>query len=386
MNDISTRELDAPAARTKCLVVDDLPENLLALSALLTRDDVEILTASSGAEALDLLLSHDIALALLDVQMPEMDGFELAELMRGSERTRHIPLIFVTAAAREAHRLFKGYELGAVDFLYKPIEPQILKSKADVFFQLHFQKQQLSRELAERTKMLRLNEVFAAVLGHDLRTPLGAMLTGARLLEMHANDAELVRRTAARVRSSGERMGRMIEDLLDLTRTRLAGGLALRIERVNWDALVRHVVEEQQIVFPGRAIETEVAGDPFGEGDPERLAQVVSNLAGNALQHGDAAEPVRIRFDGGMPESVLLSVANAGGIAADELPRMFEPFRGRHHTAHRGQGLGLGLYITHEIVQAHGGTVDAQSADGTHTVMRVRIPRPLGALNLIQAR
>src|SRR6202790_822085 len=97
----------------KCLLVDDLEENLLALSALLQRQDVEILTARSGSEALELLLVHDVALALLDVQMPEMDGFELAELMRGSERTRDIPLIFVTGGTRESHRLFKGYDLGA---------------------------------------------------------------------------------------------------------------------------------------------------------------------------------------------------------------------------------------------------------------------------------
>ena len=98
--------------------------------ALLRADDVELLEARSGAEALELLLRHDVALALLDVQMPEMDGFELAELMRGSERTRHVPIIFVTAGARDQHRLFKGYETGAVDFLYKPIEPHILKNKA----------------------------------------------------------------------------------------------------------------------------------------------------------------------------------------------------------------------------------------------------------------
>src|SRR3954464_3365423 len=105
-------------AKVKCLLVDDLEENLLALSALLQRDDVELLKARSGAEALELLLVHEVALAFLDVQMPEMDGFELAELMRGTERTRHVPLIFVTAGARNQHRLFKGYELGAVDFLY----------------------------------------------------------------------------------------------------------------------------------------------------------------------------------------------------------------------------------------------------------------------------
>src|SRR5579859_2889567 len=127
----------------KCLLVDDLEENLLALAALLAEEDVEVLTARSGAEALELLLVHDFALAFLDVQMPDMDGFELAELMRGSERTRHVPIIFVTAGAREAQRVFKGYESGAVDFIYKPIEPHILKNKADVFFQLYRQRQQL---------------------------------------------------------------------------------------------------------------------------------------------------------------------------------------------------------------------------------------------------
>src|SRR6201994_1827261 len=147
----------------KCLLVDDLEENLLALSALLERPDVELLTARSGREALELLLVHDVALAFLDVQMPEMDGFQLAELLRGSERTRHIPLIFVTAGARDQHRLFKGYESGAVDFLFKPIEPHILKSKAEVFFQLYRQKQQLLVELEHRTETLRLNEMFAAV-------------------------------------------------------------------------------------------------------------------------------------------------------------------------------------------------------------------------------
>src|SRR6202789_2430152 len=118
----------------KCLLVDDLEENLLALSSVLVRADVEVLTARSGSEALELLLVHEVALAFLDVQMPEMDGFELAELMRGSDRTRHVPIIFVTAGVRDQYRLFKGYETGAVDFLYKPIDPHILKSKADVFF------------------------------------------------------------------------------------------------------------------------------------------------------------------------------------------------------------------------------------------------------------
>src|ERR1700748_1447390 len=150
----------SPLAPIKCLLVDDLEENLLALSALLARRDVEILTARSGSDALELLLVHDVALAFLDVQMPDMDGFELAELMRGSERTRHIPLIFFTPGAAEAHRQFKGYETGAVDLIYKPIEPHILKNKAEVFFELYRQRQLLSRDLKERTETLRWNEMF----------------------------------------------------------------------------------------------------------------------------------------------------------------------------------------------------------------------------------
>src|SRR5215813_10180087 len=237
----------------KCLIVDDREENLLAMSTLLRRDDVELLSARSGAEALDLLLSHDVALALLDVQMPEMDGFELAELMRGSERTRHVPIIFVTAAGHDQHRVFKGYETGAVDFLYKPLDPYILRNKADVFFELYRQKQQLAHELHDRTETLRLNEMFTAVLGHDLRNPLNAILTAAQLLE-HRSQDEAVKKTAARMLSSAKRMSRLIEDMLDLARARLAGGIPLKRERGDLGALIHRVVQEHQEAFPDRRI------------------------------------------------------------------------------------------------------------------------------------
>src|ERR1700760_4785157 len=186
----------------KCLLVDDLKENLLALSALLAHDDVELLTARSGAEALELLLIHDVALAFLDVQMPDMDGFELAELMRGSERTRHIPLIFVTAGMREQQRVFRGYDAGAVDFIYKPIEPHILRNKAEVFFQLYRQRQQLAQELRERTETLRLNEMFSALLAHDLRSPLSAILASAHLLQRRSAE-KAAQEGAARIVASG---------------------------------------------------------------------------------------------------------------------------------------------------------------------------------------
>ena len=128
------------------LLVDDLQDNLLALEGLLRRDGLTCLKARSGEEALELLLNHEVALALLDVQMPGMDGFQLAEFMRGSERTRHVPIIFVTAGSVDDQRRFRGYEAGAVDFIRKPIEPDVLRTKAEVFFNLHRQRHQLEAQ------------------------------------------------------------------------------------------------------------------------------------------------------------------------------------------------------------------------------------------------
>jgi two-component system, sensor histidine kinase and response regulator len=360
--------------RVKCLLVDDLEENLLALSALLQRPDVEILTARSGAEALELLLVHEVALAFLDVQMPEMDGFELAELMRGSERTRQIPIIFVTAGSRDQHRLFKGYESGAVDFLFKPIEPHILQSKADVFFQLYRSKQQLARELHEKTETLRMNEMLTAVLSHDLRSPLNAVLTSAVLIQRRSTEKP-VQDTAARILSSSKRMSRMIEDMLDMARARLAGGIPLKREPADLGALIDRVVGEIQAAYPENKIEVTCHGNLNGDWDGERLAQVASNLLGNALQHGEQSQGVQVTVDGRAAHEVLITVVNAGTIPPDLLPALFDPFRGTQRQAGRTEGLGLGLYIVRQIVVAHGGTVDVQSSDDNRTVFVVKVPR-----------
>ncbi|MDF0677184.1 MAG: response regulator [Nitrospira sp.] len=150
--DVIEGRTDASPGHPKVLLVDDHPVNLTVLAELLRRDDVKLLCAKSGAEALELLLLHDVALALIDVQMPEMDGFELAEVMRGVERAKHVPIIFVTAGSREERYRFRGYEAGAVDFLYKPIEPDVLKSKVNVFLAIDRQRRELTRLLTERTE------------------------------------------------------------------------------------------------------------------------------------------------------------------------------------------------------------------------------------------
>ena len=375
MNPLPSPPPAGPADRIKCLLVDDVQENLIALEALLLqREGIEILKAQSGPEALELLLHHsDVALALLDVQMPDMNGFELAELMRGSERTRHIPLIFMTAGSREQNWQFRGYESGAVDFLYKPIDPHMLATKAQVFFELHRRKQALAHELHERTEALRINEMFMAVLSHDLRTPLMSITAAATVLKRQP-EADKIEAMAERVLSSSQRMSGMIEDLLDVTRIRQAGGLALQPAPADMQALVERVLDEIRTSFPQRAIDCTLEGELAGNWDGERLCQVVTNLVGNAVHHGSETEPVQVLVDGRCPDTLVLEVANGGTIAPDLLPHLFDPFRGRERAPGRQQGLGLGLFIAHQIVRAHGGRIDVSSQDGV-TRFRVLLPR-----------
>jgi signal transduction histidine kinase len=365
--------------RIKCLLVDDLQENLLALSALLKRNDVELLQARSGPEALELLLAHDVALAILDVQMPDMDGFELAEIMRSTERTRNVPIIFVTAGGRDPHRVFKGYDSGAVDFLFKPIEPHILRSKADVFFQLYRQKQQLAQSLKERTETLRVNEMFTAVLGHDLRGPLSAMMMAAEILSRR--DDATVHEVGARMLRSGRWMGRMIEDMLDLARTRVGTGMPVKRTRSDLGALADRIAQERQCTAPERALNIKRLGDLVGEWDEDRMAQVVSNLIGNALRHGDSQQPVDIELDGLAAGEVVMAVGNGGVIAPDVLPHIFDPFRSGRTQSRRAEGLGLGLYIVQQIVWAHGGTLEVRSDPvQRRTVFTLKLPRGSGSM------
>jgi signal transduction histidine kinase len=359
------------------LIVDDLEENLLALGALLKRPDLEVLKARSGSEALELLLEHDVALALVDVQMPEMDGFELAELMRGTERTRGVPIIFVTAGAREQHRVFQGYELGAVDFLYKPIDPLILQSKVNVFFQLYRQRHQLAAQLQELSETLRMNEMFTAILSHDLRNPLNAVLTGAELLLRTSQD-ETARKISERIRSSGQRMVGLVGDILDLARWRVGAGISLALEAVDLSELAQRVAAEHQSPPNEGRIALSLHGDLRGQWDPRRLEQAVSNLLGNALEHGTEGQPVLLEADGTAADRVVLRVSNAGAVPASVRPRLFDPFRARER--HQSEnGLGLGLYIVQQVVLSHGGSITLQDGDPARTTFRIELPRQVRA-------
>jgi two-component system sensor histidine kinase/response regulator len=351
----------------KALLVDDTPDNLVALEAMLRRDGLELLTARSGSEALELLLVHEVAIALLDVQMPEMDGFELAELMRGAARTRHVPIIFLTAGSRDPRRVFKGYESGAVDFLYKPIELHVLRSKVDVFFEL-------ARKRQELANALRLNEMFVAILGHDLRNPLNALSAGTALLQRQLDDPKQ-QRTLQRMESASQRMTDMIEQLLDLTRGRLADGVGfLRVRKpIEVGALVRQAIDELAATHPEREVVFEAEGDGSTAGDPERLLQLFSNLVGNALGHGERSGIVSVRVTGDA-QDVVVAIRNRGVIPSETLPTIFEPFRSRPQSS-SARGLGLGLYISQQIALAHDGEIRVASTPSDGTVFTVRLPK-----------
>jgi two-component system, sensor histidine kinase and response regulator len=394
MTNGSTNPVRAPAsdadspAPAKILIVDDLAQNRRSLEALLRRDDVQVLEARSGREALELLLVHEVALAFIDVQMPEMDGFELAELMRGTLRTREVPIIFVTAGAADRHRTFQGYEAGAVDFLFKPLEVSVLRQKTDVFLRLYRQRRELAetvealrasaeereRLVRELTESLRLADMFSAVLGHDLRNPLSVITTSAETLLRRAPEDPL-RRPAQRILSSGQRMGRMIEELLDMARARMTGGFPLSPCETDLLSLCRRVVADHEISHGARGISFSHEGDPGGFWDEDRLFQVLANLIGNALEHGRKGAPIAVRVDGTGREQVVISVHSGGAIPPAMMPYLFDPFRVRQKQQSGSRGLGLGLYIVREIVEAHGGQVDVTSSEAAGTLFVVTLPR-----------
>jgi signal transduction histidine kinase len=352
----------AAGERPVVLLVDDSADNLLALEAMLRCDDFMIATALSGRAALDILLSHHVAVAIIDVQMPEMDGFELATLMRGVEKTRDVPIVFVTAGSRETSRMFKGYEVGAVDYLWKPIDEQVLRSKVDVFVRLERQRQQLMQ--AER-----MREIFVAILGHDLRNPLQGIKTATERAMRLAQDEE-ARKTLESIRQSGDRMARMIAQILDVTQMRAGAGLTIRRAPAELRLIVEQIVEEfsaHQSLF-----RVEYVGDTRGSWDVDRLLQLVSNLVGNAVEHGPQGGYVHVRVDGRAAAWVKFEVHNGGcGLPKRLRDMLFEPFR----SGDRTRGLGLGLFICKQIVEAHGGAIDVDSSDESGTSIRISLPR-----------
>ena len=346
----------------KFLIVDDLASNLLALEGLLRRDGLEILKASTGPEALELLLVHDVALAILDVQMAGMDGFELAELMRGTERTRRIPIMFVTAGTLDQQRYFRGYEAGAVDFLFKPIDPRILETKAKVFFELARQRDELKRIAEEAQRASRAKDDFLAALSHELRTPLGPVLMLAEAREHSPDVPEALRRDFGLIRANVQIEAQLIDDLLDVARI-ASGKLKFNMKPCDVHAVIQNAVGmiRTELEAKNITLQLELGATEYGTlGDAVRLQQVFWNLLKNAAKFTPTHGVVTMRT---FNEKRLLriDVIDSGvGIAADDLARIFEAFEQSEIGTNHG-GLGLGLAISTSIVSSHKGNIWAAS-------------------------
>lgn len=385
----------------KLLIVDDLPENLLALEALIKCEDRMVYKALSADEALSLLLQHEFALAILDVQMPGMNGFELAELMRGTEKTKNIPIVFVSAAGRDLNYAFKGYESGAVDFLHKPLDIHAVKSKVNVFVDLYRQskamKQQvealeqsrreqetLLRQLQvtqnELEQAVRMRDDFMSIVAHEVRTPLNGLILETQLRKMHlARDNAgaftldkmhaMVDRDERQIKS----LIRLIEDMLDVSRIR-TGKLSIRPSRFDLTQLVGNLLQN----FAPQIDEAEssvsfLAEQPVeGSWDEFRIEQVVSNLLTNALRYGAKGSiDVRVYSRDGQAR---VEVRDHGiGISEENQKRIFQQFE-RVSAKTVVAGLGLGLFISEQIVAAHGGSITVESKIHQGSLFRVCLP------------
>lgn len=385
----------------KLLIVDDLPENLLALDALIRGEGRQVFQATSGEEALGLLLQHEFALAILDVQMPDMNGFELAELMRGTEKTKHIPIVFVSAAGREMNYAFTGYESGAVDFLQKPLDIQAVQSKVTVFVELFRQRQAINEQVIalekgrkeqeillselrtaqdELHRAVRMRDDFMSIVSHELRTPLNGLVLETQLRKLRLTKGDTAAFTPDKLKAMTERderqinsLVRLIEDMLDVSRIR-TGKLSIRPTRFDLSDLVGRVLENYsaQIAAAGCEVSLSAAEPVSGLWDEFRIEQVVVNLLTNALRYG-AKKPVELRVRA-TPEGACIEVQDHGiGIGTTDLARIFQQFE-RVSSNEVTQGLGLGLYITEQIVASHQGTIEVESRPGEGSLFRVYLP------------
>ncbi|MVW84530.1 hybrid sensor histidine kinase/response regulator [Pseudomonas sp. PB101] len=388
--------------QAKLLIVDDLPENLLALEALIKREDRVVYKALSADEALSLLLQHEFAMAILDVQMPGMNGFELAELMRGTEKTRNIPIVFVSAAGREMNYAFKGYESGAVDFLHKPLDMHAVKSKVNVFVDLYRQSKamkeqvvaleqsrreqetllkQLQNTQLELEQAVRMRDDFMSIVAHEVRTPLNGLILETQLRKMHLARDNAAAFTLDKMHAMVDRderqiksLIRLIEDMLDVSRIR-TGKLSIRPSRFDLSTLVRDLLHNfsSQIEAAETSVTLDAEQPVIGNWDEFRIEQVISNLLTNALRYG-AKSPISVKVysEGGQ---ALVDVQDQGiGIGEENQKRIFQQFE-RVSARHAVAGLGLGLFISEQIVAAHGGTITVQSRIGEGALFRVCLPQ-----------
>jgi two-component system sensor histidine kinase/response regulator len=381
--------------KVNILLVDDEPANLVALEAILEGLGQNLVQAASGKEALRCLLKNDFAVVLLDVQMPDMNGIETAVAIRERERSRHIPIIFLTGVVKTEEMMFKGYSAGAVDYLMKPIMAGILRAKVEVFVELAVARQKLQEEIAERARVAaeisKLNmvleqrnddltaanadlETFAHSVSHDLRAPLRHIQGYASFLQESAAQKldETECKQMEKIVASAVRMGRLIDDLLAFSRT---GRAELRKGRVTMDDLVQETLGQMQPDLAARHIVWNVLPLPEVSGDSNLLRQVWANLLGNAVKYTRPRDPAIIEIGAIAQDNEFIFYIRDNGVGfrmahADKLFGVFQ----RLHDADAFEGTGIGLANVRRIVQRHGGRTWAESKEGAGATFYFSLP------------
>ncbi|HUQ86135.1 MAG TPA: response regulator [Vicinamibacterales bacterium] len=409
------------------LVVDDRDENLMAVEAVLGDPGYRLVRARSGREALKEVLDQDFALILLDVVMPGVDGYETATLIRERPRSRQTPIIFLTANDWGSQHVFRGYTVGAVDYLVKPVPADVLRSKVAVFVELfnrqealRLGQEQLEKTIAERTRELadanvalsaeieertkierervqllrreqsarleaeranRLKDEFLATLSHELRTPLNAIMGWAHVLGQSSHDRDTVQRAANVIKQNASSQSQLIDDILDVSRI-VGGRLVLDTQLVELHAVIDDAIESLTPAASAKMIRiTRNMDDAIKViGDRDRLQQVVWNLISNALKFTPKGGSVEIGL-ADVDGDAQITVTDTGiGISAEFLPFVFDRFRQADSSmSRRHNGLGLGMAIVRHLVELHGGTVSVESSgENQGTTFRLRLARHTG--------
>jgi signal transduction histidine kinase len=379
------------------LVVDDNAANLTAIEAALGDLSARVVRAQSGSDALRLLLERDFALILLDVQMPSLDGFETARLIRARKRSSYTPIVFMTAYGSEDADVLAAYELGAVDFLFKPIVPEVLRAKAQVFVELqarnaevqqqaalireherreherslqaereHWEAEALRRQMQHLARADRYKDRFLAVLSHELRNPLSSVVAGLEILreKMAPQEAQVdatMRKAREIIERQAKHLTRLVDDLLDIARIS-SGKIQLRREAISMNDLIEQAVNTSQPMIQERSqsLSVQLPKQAISlNGDPIRIVQVVANLLNNASRYTPTGGKISIAC-APQKDGVEIRVTDDGrGISAEFLPHVFEAFSQEAEQA--GAGLGVGLSVVRQLVALHEGTVAAHS-------------------------
>lgn len=384
----------------KILIVDDKPQNLLVLETTLHPTQADIIKANNGDEALRAALRHDFALVILDVKMPGIDGYELAELLRGRPKTRHIPIIFLSAVYSDDFHVFKGYESGAVDFLVKPFNPEILLNKVYIFLELDYQKKQLqalvedlqvsnerlNHEITERCQAeARLQHYanqlqdanaelsqYAYVVSHDLKAPLRAIHNYAQFLREDLTERLEAEQAAYfdGMHHALEEANTLIHDILELSRV---GRHEIHTEPVELAHFLTSLLQE--LCIPDE-VDIHIGEDwPTLEIAPVLLRQVFQNLIHNAIKF-NTADQKRLELGWQMCDDHTLELFvrdNGIGIKPEFAERIFRVFE-RLHSKEEFDGTGIGLAIVKKAVGKLGGTIRMESQPGSGSTFFIRFP------------